>query len=112
MRVLLISPPIKNLITTNIPKVVDLERGYNPPLGLLYLASYAQKYTNHKIEVLDTIVEELDYPGIEERIKEIKPDVVGIQAMSFTLIDALLCAKIVKRIDKHIPVVFGGPHPT
>ncbi len=112
MKVLLINPPIKNLITTNIPKIVDLERGYNPPLGLLYLASYVQKYTDHRIEVLDTIVEELDYSGIENRIKEINPDLVGIQAMSFTLIDAFLCARIVKRIDKHIPVVFGGPHPT
>ncbi len=112
MKVLLINPPIKNLITTNIPKIVDLERGYNPPLGLLYLASYTQKYTNYEIVVLDTIVEELDYPGIEDRIRGIKPDVVGIQAMSFTLIDALLCARIVKKIDKHIPVVFGGPHPT
>lgn len=111
MKVLLINPPIKNLITTNIPKVVDLERGYNPPLGLLYLASYAQKYTNHKIDILDTIVEELDYSDIEERIKKIGPDIIGIQAMSFTLIDALLCARIVKRI-KNIPVVFGGPHPT
>ena len=112
MKVLLINPPIKNLITTNIPKVVDLERGYNPPLGLLYLASYARKYTNHEIEVLDTIVEELNYYEIERRIREIKPDVVGVQAMSFTLIDALLCARIVKRIEKHIPIVFGGPHPT
>ncbi len=112
MKVLLINPPIKNLITTNIPKVVDLERGYNPPLGLLYLASYARKYTNHEIEVLDTVVEELNYYEIERRIREIKPDVVGVQAMSFTLIDALLCARIVKRIEKHIPIVFGGPHPT
>ncbi len=112
MKVLLINPPIKNLITTNIPKVVDLERGYNPPLGLLYLASYAQKYTDYEIEVLDTIVEKLDYPGIEERIREINPDLVGIQAMSFTLIDALLCTRIVKKIDKGISIVFGGPHPT
>nr|MQY69885.1 radical SAM protein [Bacillota bacterium] len=102
----------KNLTTTNIPKIVDLERGYNPPLGLLYLASYIRKYTDYEIEVLDAIVEELNYSGIERRIEEIKPDVVGIQAMSFTLIDALLCAKVVKRIDGDIPVIFGGPHPT
>jgi radical SAM superfamily enzyme YgiQ (UPF0313 family) len=112
LKVLLVNPPIKNLITTNIPHIIDLERGYNPPLGLLYLASYGRKYTSHSIEILDTIVEELDYPEIARRIRDIAPDLVGIQAMSFTLIDALLCAKIVKEIDEKIPVVFGGPHPT
>ena len=33
MKVLLINPPIKNMITTNIPEFIDTERRYNPPLG-------------------------------------------------------------------------------
>ena len=33
MNVLLINPPIENMITTNIPEFVDRERGFNPPLG-------------------------------------------------------------------------------
>jgi hypothetical protein len=30
------------MITTNIPSVVDEERGISPPLGLLYVAAYAE----------------------------------------------------------------------
>ncbi len=100
------------MISTNVPSFVEEETGRYPPLGLLYIASYVRKYTEHEITILDAIVEELDYPGIEERVRAIKPDIVGIQTMSFTLIDALLCAKIVKRINKNIPIIFGGPHPT
>ena len=33
MNVLLINPPIKNMITTNIPEFVDKEGWYNFPLG-------------------------------------------------------------------------------
>ena len=49
---------------------LPLERGYNPPLGLLYIASSLLKYTNVKVEVLDTQVEELSYSEIEQTIKQ------------------------------------------
>ena len=49
MKVLMINPPSEHMITTNIPSVVDEERGYNPPLGLLYVAGYAKAKTSHEI---------------------------------------------------------------
>ena len=33
MKVLLINPPIKNMITTSISAFVDIERVFNSPLG-------------------------------------------------------------------------------
>jgi len=110
MRVLLINPPIDNIITTNIPTYVDEERGYNPPLGIMYVAAYAEKYTNHTIEILDVLAEELDYNGVKEEIRKRKPDVVGITAMTFTLIDVIKIAKIITKIDGEIKIVLGGPH--
>ena len=38
MRILLINPPRENELLGNNPAIIDEERGYNPPLGLLYLA--------------------------------------------------------------------------
>ncbi|MCK4527860.1 cobalamin-dependent protein, partial [candidate division WOR-3 bacterium] len=110
MKILLINPPDKNIISTNIPITIEDIRGFIPPLGIMYIASYAEKNTEHDIEILDTQVEEMSYEDIEKEIKHRRPDVVGITAMTFTLIDVILIAKIVKRIDEDIKVVLGGPH--
>jgi anaerobic magnesium-protoporphyrin IX monomethyl ester cyclase len=110
MRVLLINPPIDNMITTNIPTYVDEERGYNPPLGIMYIAAYAEKYTDHTIEILDVLAEELDYKRVEEEVRKRKPDVVGITSMTFTLIDVIKIAKMIKKVNHEIKIVLGGPH--
>jgi radical SAM superfamily enzyme YgiQ (UPF0313 family) len=99
------------MITTNAPQFAE-DDGYYPPLGLLYIASYLEKYSSHSIEVLDAIVEKItSYEVLEEYVRQKNPDVVGIQMMTFTARDALLTARTVKKIDKNIPVIVGGPHP-
>ena len=110
MNVLLINPPIENMITTNLPEFVNTERGYSPSLGIMYIAAYAEKYTDHKIEILDMIVEERSYDGLEKEIKKRDPDIVGVTTTTFTLIDSIITAKIVKNVDKNIKIIFGGPH--
>lgn len=111
MKVLLIQPPLINMIMANAPEWTEND-GYYPPLGVLYVASYLEKYSDHSVEVLDAVVENIkNYEVLEERIRRINPDVVGIQMMTFTARDALLTARTVKKIDKKIPVVIGGPHP-
>ncbi len=111
MKVLLINPPRENLIESILPAVIEESRGLSPPLGILYVAAYARKYTRHQIEVLDCEAEGLTYPELRERIKGIEPEVVGITAMTFTLIDALKVARLVKEINQEVKVILGGPHP-
>jgi anaerobic magnesium-protoporphyrin IX monomethyl ester cyclase len=111
MKALLINPPAENTLVNEVPEVLSSERGHNPPLGLLYLAS-SLAAAGHKVEVLDSQVQETPHLGIQEAVRKSRPDMVGISAMSFTLIDALLVAKAVKDVDREIPVVLGGPHPT
>lgn len=110
MKVLLIYPPNENMLTTNVPSVVEEEKGFYPPLGLMYVAAYAEANTEHEVEFLDAQVKRMNHAMIEQEIKRIKPDIVGIQAMTFTLIDVLLTAKTIKRVNKEIKVVLGGPH--
>jgi hypothetical protein len=98
MRVLLVNPPQLNIVSNNIPSIVDEERGYNPPLGLLYVAAYARENTGHNISVLDAVVDELDYPEIKARIAREKPDVVGVTATTFTLVDAMETVKAAKEV--------------
>ena len=110
MKVLLVNPPTFNMLPSMLPRSIDEARGYNPPLGLLYLASYLQKHSNHQVEILDCQVEELDYKQIESKIKEKNPDIIGLTTMTFTLIDVLNIAKIAKEINPEIKIVLGGPH--
>ncbi len=110
MKILLIQPPDSHIITTNVPAVVDEETGLYPPLGLLYVAAFAETNTSHSVEILDCLAERIEHERIADTIRERKPDLVGIQAMTFTLIDAVLTAKAVKEANPSIPVLLGGPH--
>ena len=110
MKVLLINPPQENIIAADNPLFIEEERGNNPPIGLLYVASYARENTDAQIEVLDTQVEGVSYQRLGQIIKEKAPNMVGITATTFTLIDAIETARIVKKASKDIKVVVGGIH--
>lgn len=110
MKVLLIYPPHERMITTNAPELVDQESGVYPPLGLLYVAAYAEAHTDHEIAVLDSVAAGISNPGVERAIEAERPDVVGIQTQTFTLVDALETAQAVKRASPDTHVCLGGPH--
>lgn len=110
MRVLLVNPPNYKSIESILPEAIDEERGYSPPLGIMYVAAYIREHTSHQISLLDCQAEELSYKQIEAEIKKRKPDVVGITTLTFNLIDTLEVAKIVKKVNPQIKVVLGGIH--
>jgi len=110
MKILLINPPRDNELVGQNPAIIESERGHNPPLGLLYLAACVRQKTSHSVEVIDAQVEGLTYPRLKDRIAASRPDVVGISCMTFTLLDALKTANIVKQLDKNVPVIIGGCH--
>jgi len=110
MKVLLINPPRKNEIIGNNPTIIEEERGYNPPLGLLYIAGYLEKYSDHQIKIIDAQVEELNYQALEEQVDLFKPDIVGLTAMTMTLLDVIKTVEIVKKVKPDAKIVLGGPH--
>lgn len=65
MKILLINPPSENELLGNNPSIIGEERGYNPPLGILYIAGYLEKYTDYDVEVLDTQAEEIGYDRLK-----------------------------------------------
>jgi anaerobic magnesium-protoporphyrin IX monomethyl ester cyclase len=110
VKVLLINPPATMTLSGNLPTVVDEERGHNPPLGILYLAAFLRREKVCDVEVIDAQVEELDYPALKERIRNVNADMVGISAMTFTLLDCIKVARIVKELHPKIPIAWGGSH--
>ncbi len=117
MKILLINPPRFNEIVADNPAFIEEERGHNPPLGILYVGTYLRNNSQHQVLALDAQVENLDYDdNFKQKIREVNPDVVGITALTFTLIDVVKTAKLIKEVakelNKKIFIVLGGPHPT
>lgn len=110
MKVVLINPPRENELLGNNPPLIEEERGRNPPLGLLSVAAYLEKNTAHQVTVLDTQVEEMGYEELRQAVRRETPDVVGITAMTFTLLDVVKTVTLVKSVDERIRVALGGPH--
>lgn len=111
MKVLFINPPAENEILSCNPEIIKEERGFDPPLGLLYLAGYLKKYSNHKLKIIDAQVERFNYSELQEEIKKFFPDVISITAMTFTLLDVLKTIQIAKEVCPKTIIILGGPHP-
>lgn len=111
VRVVLIYPPLFNVIKAATPEYVDENRGHTPPMGLLYIKA-AIEHSRHESVFLDANVEGWDHEETARHALSHGPDVIGLQAMTFTFPDAYLVAKALKRINPAIPIVIGGPHPT
>lgn len=109
--ILLINPPEENMIVADNPSFVDEERGYNPPIGLLYIATAIKKNTDWEIVFLDMNAEKINYIDLPSKILEIKPEIVGMTALTFTILDVLKTAEIVKNTNNSIKVMIGGIHP-
>lgn len=109
-KILLINPPTHNMISGSTPSVVDEERGITPPLGLLYIAAYLEKHTDHEIKIIDADLEDLTHNELFQKIKAFSPDITGLTATTHTLVDVLIAAESVKKADGNTKVVIGGPH--
>lgn len=110
MKVLLINPPIKNIIQAELPPALSREVGIFPPLGLMYIASYLQKYSNHEVQILDAVAEDLSQAALEQAIRKSNPQLVGITAHTNNLIDVLFLTGLIKKIDPGIHINIGGSH--
>jgi anaerobic magnesium-protoporphyrin IX monomethyl ester cyclase len=111
MKVLLINPPRWNELVGKNPSIIEEHRGFNPPLGLLYIASTLKKRAPEvQVDVLDAQPRRWTYEQLEDYLKETEYDVVGISVMTFTLIDGYRTARLVKKLHPHAKVVLGGTH--
>ena len=107
MNVLLVNPPFTDY------GGLEGHGGNALPLNLAYLASYLRKCRPEiKIDVLDCEGLRMTFQNIEERLKEIKPDIVGITMPTPAYDQVVAVADIVKKISSKIVVIAGGPHPT
>ncbi len=108
MKICLINVPNTYELVGNDPVIIKDQQGVYPPLGILYIAAYL-KDRGYDVSVIDAQAEDLDHEEVGERVHEIKPDLVGLTAMTFTLVDVKLVVKSIRKRLKTI-IVIGGPH--
>lgn len=107
MKVLLVYPPFtrsKDCPSSKTGAVL-------PPLGLLYLASYARReHPWCEIEILDSTVEGLDMRQFEASIQQNSPDVVGITIYTTTFLSSMEAVRIIKKNHPECVIIAGGAH--
>lgn len=114
IKILLINPPFEYYSQHQI---------FREPLSLAYLAAYLREHYYH-VEILDGVAGGVKKKGnlwrygfsdaeINRKIRDLKPDVIGITCLSsLRIFDVLKLARLIKRIDSRIITVTGGVHPT
>jgi radical SAM superfamily enzyme YgiQ (UPF0313 family) len=109
LRVLLIRPPARHTVESEVPEAVEAENLSYPPLALLAIASFLRDQTAHTVSVLDAQLDHLEYDQVQARVAAFKPDVVGITCFTVQLVDVHNTIAAAKRAG--VPrIVLGGPH--
>ena len=112
--------PIKMNILFIYPTYTEIYGNYKPaarigvlypPLGLSYLAATLER-ESHKVSIIDMEAELLKKEQLVKRIRKIKPDVIGISSTTPIHHNADELFRFIKKIDKNIITIAGGPHPT
>jgi anaerobic magnesium-protoporphyrin IX monomethyl ester cyclase len=82
-----------------------------PPLGILYIAAYLEKY-EVPVEILDANLHEYTYEKAAVEACKKGPDIVGVTATTVTLGNALNIIRAVRQIRPETVTMIGGPHVT
>jgi anaerobic magnesium-protoporphyrin IX monomethyl ester cyclase len=86
--------------------------GMPPPLGLIYVATAAQKTLGTKITIVDAYSEGLYAEEAASRVLAHQPDIFGLSVMSTNINRGLKLLKEVKKARPTVTTVLGGQHAT
>ena len=110
MDITLINPPEKLRVWAGIPKAHAHGVYCFPPLGLMYIQAAVEKRSNYRCEIVDPVVDDLDYPDFEEMLKRYPLDLVGISTYTHSLPDVQMTINLVRKLSPDAVIVLGGPH--
>ncbi len=80
-----------------------------PPITLAYLAASLEQ-AGIDVEFYDDVVHHGDRAELEARLKQSRPDMVGISVVTGTVGGATRAATIVREVDPGIKIVMGNIH--
>lgn len=81
-------------------------------IGISILAACLKKEL-HKVKLIQVVDSSLNLEKIKKTIINYSPDIIGFSVNTFQFEFGKIIAKFIKKkVNKKIPVVFGGIHPT
>jgi radical SAM superfamily enzyme YgiQ (UPF0313 family) len=80
------------------------------PNSLLYIGASLEQ-AGHEVVVVDPLVRDLSLHELMAKIREARPDLVGLYMTTDSRFNAFRLINEVKRV-LGVPVMAGGPHPT
>ncbi len=110
MGITLINPPEKKRVWAGIAESMAYGVYCFPPLGLMYLQAAIEKRTPFRAELYDAVVDDLDHPEFERRLRDYDLDFVGIYCATHSLPDVQLTIDAVRRCNPAAHIALGGPH--
>lgn len=82
------------------------------PLGIMMIAAQARKAGHEDVHIIDMKVEDWLPDRACDELERLKPDVVGLSAMTYEAGCMHEVAKELKRRMPEVTVICGGPHPS
>ncbi|MEM7308795.1 MAG: radical SAM protein [Planctomycetota bacterium] len=82
------------------------------PLGIMMIAAQARRAGHEDVHILDMKVEDWSPEQCLEELKKLKPDAVGLSAMTYEAGCMHELAKLVRAQLPETKIICGGPHPS
>lgn len=80
-----------------------------PPLGLLYIGAVLEQ-AGHQVEIVPADLLQLGWKQIQNRVKEFRPDIVGVTSTTENRFQSFRLIKEAKQADPSVLTILGGPH--
>jgi anaerobic magnesium-protoporphyrin IX monomethyl ester cyclase len=113
MKVLMMITPEEHYMVASTHKALDHKREARPLLGILSVATYLKnRRPEVELKVVDCRAEGLTFSQAAQKVREFKPDLVGLTCLTFNYYDTLRMAEIVKEVRAAAKVCIGGWHVT
>ncbi|MHA1267685.1 MAG: B12-binding domain-containing radical SAM protein [Candidatus Helarchaeota archaeon] len=91
----------------------NLHGEFRPNLGILYIATFLQKESQHQVTLIDPTFHRKNWKQyILNKMRDFSPEIVGYSCLSFNFYDALQINRVIKEENPSILSIFGGVHPT
>jgi len=104
-KIMFINPSSSNEIDFSAKKSIV------PPEGLCLLAACTRQ-AGYKTSIIDSDALNLKIKEVIDEVRIQKPDFIGITSTTVTIHNCSKLAKQIKKEDKNIKIIIGGPHIT